>query len=68
MKTVAEFSVGAGERQWLTLNYRHSHLDTLPAIDRVRELEEADKLWHKWSGRSTSTGRWQEPVMRSLSR
>ena len=66
MKTVAEFSVGAGERQWFTLNYRHSHIDTLPAIDPCQELEEADKLWHKWSGRSNIHSRWQEPVVRSL--
>jgi len=66
MKTVAEFSVGAGEKQWLSLNYRHSHEDTLPAIDPFKELEEADKLWHKWSGRSNLHSRWQEPVARSL--
>jgi GH15 family glucan-1,4-alpha-glucosidase len=66
MKTVAEFSIGAGERQWLTLNYRYSHVDTLPPVDPFQELEEADKLWHKWSGRSSLHPRWQEPVERSL--
>ena len=66
MKTVAEFTVGAGEKQWLSLNYRHSHVDTLPPIDPFEELEEADKLWHKWSGRSNIHSRWHEPVVRSL--
>jgi GH15 family glucan-1,4-alpha-glucosidase len=66
MKSVAEFTVGAGERQWLTLNYRYSHFDTLPAVDPFQELEEADKLWHKWSGRSAPQRRWHEPVERSL--
>jgi GH15 family glucan-1,4-alpha-glucosidase len=66
MKSVAEFTVGAGERQWLTLNYRYSHVDTLPAIDPFQELEEADQLWHKWSGRSAPQRRWHEPVERSL--
>jgi GH15 family glucan-1,4-alpha-glucosidase len=66
MKSVAEFTVGAGERQWLTLNYRYSHLDTLPAVDPFEELEEADKIWHKWSGRSAPQRRWREPVERSL--
>jgi GH15 family glucan-1,4-alpha-glucosidase len=66
MKTVAEFTVGAGERQWFSLNYRYSHFDTLPPIDPFEELEEADKLWHKWSGRSNLHSRWQEPVVRSL--
>jgi GH15 family glucan-1,4-alpha-glucosidase len=66
MKSVAEFTVGAGERQWLTLNYRYSHVDTLPPVDPFQELEEADQLWHKWSGRSTRQRRWHEPVERSL--
>jgi GH15 family glucan-1,4-alpha-glucosidase len=66
MKSVAEFTVGAGERQWLTLNYRYSHIETLPAVDPFEELEEADKLWHKWSGRSAPQRRWHEPVERSL--
>jgi GH15 family glucan-1,4-alpha-glucosidase len=66
LKSVAEFTVGAGEKQWLSLNYRHSHVDTLPPVDPFEELEEADKLWHKWSGRSNIHSRWQEPVVRSL--
>jgi GH15 family glucan-1,4-alpha-glucosidase len=66
MKSVADFSVSAGERQWLSLNYRYSHIDTLPPIDPFEELEETDKLWHKWSGRSRIHSRWQEPVARSL--
>ncbi len=66
MQTVAEFTVGAGERQWFSLNYRHSHLDTLPPIDPLEELEEANKLWLRWSGRSNIHTRWQEPVVRSL--
>ncbi len=66
MKTVAEFSVRAGERQWFSLNYRQSHLDTLPPIDAFEELEEADERWHEWSGRSKIESHWREPVMRSL--
>lgn len=66
MKTVAEFTVSAGERQWFSLNYRRSHLETLPPVDAFKELEETDKLWHKWSGRSNIQSRWREPVVRSL--
>ena len=66
MKTVAEFTIAAGERQWLSLNYRYSHVDTLPPVDPFQELEEADKLWHKWSGRSNLHHRWREPIERSL--
>ena len=66
MKTVAEFTVRAGERHWFSLNYRASHLETLPPVDAFQELEEVDKLWHKWSGRSKFKGRWRDPVVRSL--
>jgi GH15 family glucan-1,4-alpha-glucosidase len=66
LKTAAEFTIGAGERQWLSLNYRYSHVDTLPPVDPFQELEDADKLWHKWSGRSNLHSRWREPVVRSL--
>jgi GH15 family glucan-1,4-alpha-glucosidase len=66
MKTVAEFTVGAGERQWFSLNYRYSHLETLPPVDPFKELGDSDELWRKWSGRSTLKSRWREPVERSL--
>jgi GH15 family glucan-1,4-alpha-glucosidase len=66
MKSVAEFTVSAGERQWLSLNYRYSHLETLPPVDAFQELEEADKLWHGWSGRSNINSRWRDAVVRSL--
>ncbi len=66
MKTVAEFTVRAGERQWFSLNYRQSHLDTLPRIDAFGELEETDERWHQWSGRSNIKSRWRDAVVRSL--
>ncbi len=66
MKTVAEFGIGGGERHWFSLNYRYSHVDTLPPVDAFQELEEAEKLWQKWSGRSNFQHRWREPVERSL--
>ncbi|HTV95649.1 MAG TPA: glycoside hydrolase family 15 protein [Steroidobacteraceae bacterium] len=66
MKTVADFTVAAGERQWFSLNYRYSHLDTLPPVDAFAELQEADAVWRKWTGRSKIESRWREPVIRSL--
>jgi GH15 family glucan-1,4-alpha-glucosidase len=66
MKTVAEFTMGGGERHWFSLNYRYSHVDTLPPVDAFQELEEAEKVWQKWSGRSNFQHRWREPIERSL--
>jgi GH15 family glucan-1,4-alpha-glucosidase len=66
MKTVADFSVSAGERQSFVLNYRPSHADTRAAIDAEQALAETEALWQEWSGRCTYQGRWRESVLRSL--
>ncbi len=66
MKTVASFVVDAGQCESFSLNYRPSHLDTLPAADSAEELERTEALWKRWSGRCKLKGRWDEAVMRSL--
>jgi GH15 family glucan-1,4-alpha-glucosidase len=66
MKTVATFSVKAGQRESCTLNYRPSHLDTMPGVDAGEELERTEALWKRWSGRCKVHGRWDEAVVRSL--
>ena len=66
MKTVAEFSVSAGERESFVLNYRPSHLDTLPIIDPEQALSQTEAGWREWSSRCTYRGRWKDAVGRSL--
>ncbi len=66
MRTVADFSVGAGERHPFTLNYRSSHAAAQPAIDPERALRSTQRSWRKWSGRYTRAGPWHEAVVRSL--
>src|ERR1700733_2334495 len=66
MKTLAEFAVKKGERQSFSLNYRPSHLDNLPAVDTHRELQQAERLWHRWSRRCKMRGRLRKTMMRSL--
>jgi len=66
MKTVAEFSVSAGDRETFVLNYRPSHLATQPAADAEQALTETEALWHRWSGRCKYQGPWRDCVMRSL--
>jgi len=66
MKTVAEFTVAAGQRESFSLNYRPSHLDRLPAVDAAAALEHTQTAWGKWSARSTYKGPWREAVVRSL--
>jgi len=66
MTTVAEFSVGAGERLAFVLNYHPSQEPAPPPIDAEQALEAAERGWCEWSGRSTYQGRWGDAVMRSL--
>jgi GH15 family glucan-1,4-alpha-glucosidase len=66
MKTVAEFAVGAGERETFVLNYRPSHHAAKAPIDPARTLEDTETRWHDWSSRCTYNGRWRGPVVRSL--
>jgi len=66
MKTVAMFTVKAGQCESFTLNYRESHLDTMPAVDTAEEFERTEFLWKRWAGRCKVHGRWDEAVVRSL--
>jgi GH15 family glucan-1,4-alpha-glucosidase len=66
MKTVAAFTVEAGERQWFSLNYRYSHLDTLPQVDAFEELDQTESVWHNWSRRCQAKGPWRDAMVRSL--
>jgi GH15 family glucan-1,4-alpha-glucosidase len=66
MKTVAEFAVGAGDRESFVLNYRPSHLTTLPPLDGHQALDETESAWRHWSERCKVQGRRREAVIRSL--
>jgi GH15 family glucan-1,4-alpha-glucosidase len=66
MKTVATFTVKAGEREWFMLNYRASHLDIMPTVGAEEELARTESLWKRWSGRCKLHGNWDEAVLRSL--
>jgi GH15 family glucan-1,4-alpha-glucosidase len=66
LKTAAKFTVRKGQREWFSLNYRPSHLATLPGVDTRRELKRTELLWHRWSRRCKNRGRWQDAMIRSL--
>jgi GH15 family glucan-1,4-alpha-glucosidase len=66
MKTVAEFAVGAGDRESFVLNYRPSHLTTLPPLDGCRALNDTEAAWHHWSERCKVQSRRRGAVIRSL--
>jgi GH15 family glucan-1,4-alpha-glucosidase len=66
MKSVADFSVSAGERQSFVLNYRPSHTDPRTAIDAGQALADTEGWWEEWSGKCSYRGRWRESVLCSL--
>jgi GH15 family glucan-1,4-alpha-glucosidase len=66
MKTMAQFSLRAGQRESFVLNYRPSHFPTRSRIDPAKALKRTTSYWHRWSKRCRYRGRWREPVMRSL--
>ncbi len=64
--TVAEFTVGAGERVSFGLTWFESHLDPPPPRDTQDLLRETEGWWTEWSGRCRQGSRWQDAVERSL--
>ncbi|MEV6527346.1 glycoside hydrolase family 15 protein [Longispora sp. NPDC051575] len=64
--TVAEFTVGAGERVAFVLTYQPSHLPRPAPVDAYDELAATEQFWTDWIGRCTYTGRWSAPVRRAL--
>ncbi|MCX4165419.1 MULTISPECIES: glycoside hydrolase family 15 protein [Paraburkholderia] len=66
MRTMAEFTVTAGERVPFSLAYAASHLRVPPARDPHTSLARTENHWLEWSARSTIEGRWAEPIRRSL--
>ncbi|HKS98642.1 MAG TPA: glycoside hydrolase family 15 protein [Rugosimonospora sp.] len=64
--TVAEFTVRAGDRVPFTLTWSPSY-KRAPAREAAEDaLLETVTFWEHWSARSTVTGRWREPIQRSL--
>jgi GH15 family glucan-1,4-alpha-glucosidase len=66
MKTVAEFSIAAGQRESFVMNYRPSHRPMIEAVEPQSALEQTERFWNEWSGRCRYRGRWSGAVTRSL--
>jgi GH15 family glucan-1,4-alpha-glucosidase len=65
-RTVAEFTVRAGERVPFMLSWHPSHLSPPPPVDVEEEIERTRRWWQEWSSRCTYEGEWRDAVLRSL--
>jgi GH15 family glucan-1,4-alpha-glucosidase len=68
MKSVAEFTVHAGQQAAFTLTYARSHHDPLAIqIPDVRTaLADTERFWTQWIAKGRVVGRWHAQVKRSL--
>ncbi|MGH7391714.1 MAG: glycoside hydrolase family 15 protein, partial [Candidatus Rokuibacteriota bacterium] len=65
-RTVAEFTVSAGQRVPFALTWHPSHQPEPPAPDPEAAIEQTDAWWRTWSQRCTYEDECQEAVTRSL--
>jgi GH15 family glucan-1,4-alpha-glucosidase len=66
LKSVAEFSVSAGETVPFVLTYTPSHLAEPAKRDVNAALHGTEDFWRDWVSRTKRVERWQSAVTRSL--
>jgi GH15 family glucan-1,4-alpha-glucosidase len=66
LRTVADFTVTAGERYPFTLIWHPSHENPPPPLDALYAIRRTDQFWKSWAARCTYEGPWRDAVVRSL--
>ena len=66
LRTVAEFTVTAGQRVPFELAWSPTHESEPELSDPELSLRETEEWWTAWSDRCTFQGEWREAVVRSL--
>jgi GH15 family glucan-1,4-alpha-glucosidase len=67
LKTLARFSVEAGQTLAFTLTHSPSHVEAPRAADAHAALAETERFWRAWAGRCTKVAApWESEVRRSL--
>jgi GH15 family glucan-1,4-alpha-glucosidase len=65
-RTVAEFTVGAGEQVPFVLSWHPQFAEGSCGGDAVQAIAATEAWWRKWSGRCAYQGPWRDAVVRSL--
>jgi GH15 family glucan-1,4-alpha-glucosidase len=66
LRTVADFTVSAGQRIPFTLTWSPTHRPEPEEREAERSLRETEAWWREWSDRCTYQGEWRDAVLRSL--
>ncbi len=66
LATVADFTVGPGEKRAFVLAWHPSHERSPRLSDPAKALARTERYWKKWAARCTYRGEWREAVVRSL--
>jgi len=66
LKSVAEFSVSAGETIPFVLSYTPSHTPLPTAVDVTQALQGTERFWQQWIAHGKVTGDYRDAVRRSL--
>jgi GH15 family glucan-1,4-alpha-glucosidase len=66
LKTLSEFTVGAGEIVPFVLTYGTSHLPPPEPLAIQSAFDETDRFWNDWATKCNLPGHCCEPVIRSL--
>jgi GH15 family glucan-1,4-alpha-glucosidase len=66
LKSVATFTLRAGESMTFTLTYVPSHLEPPAVPDSHEAVERTEYLWKDWVAHGRRLHRWSEAVTRSL--
>jgi GH15 family glucan-1,4-alpha-glucosidase len=66
LTTVADFSVGPGDRVPFTLRWHASHERPPAPLEPFAELERTETWWRDWSAQCSYDGEWRGAVVRSL--
>ncbi len=66
MKTLATFTVEAGQEIPFVLTHGPSHLAPPGAVDVAASLRQTEDMWRQWAERCPDLGSWTSRVKRSL--
>ena len=66
LRTVATFTVRAGERVPFVLTWFRSHEEPPKAVNAEHALAETESYWTEWAKSCRTRGPWREAVVRSL--